>query len=175
MKKSPPFTPPPENLKQASWIQYLSYGIATSFWTGHLPASGTWGALVAWLLHNLLFPNAMTLDHWPIALGILLGVILLGIITAEIVERMTGKKDDSRITIDEVAGYLLAVLFIPAGWQYTIPAFFLARFFDILKPPPANALQDLHGGIGIMVDDVIASVYAVVLMHGGLYLIGIYQ
>jgi len=172
--KVPPFTPPPKELKNASFLQWISYFIASTGWTGHLPASGTWGALVAWALHTFLFPNAFTLQNWPMALGILFGVTLIGVICSEIVERMTSVKDDSRITVDEVAGYFLAVMFVPAGWQYTIPAFALARIFDVLKPPPANALQDLHGGIGIMIDDIIASVYAVLVMHAGIYLLGGY-
>ncbi len=174
MKKAPPFTPPPPSLWNAGWSQQASYFIATTFWTGHLPASGTWGALVAWVLHAFLFPEALTLTHWPVALAIMAGVIVIGIITAGQVERLTGRKDDSRVTVDEVAGYFLAVLFVPAGWKYTVPALILARVFDVLKPPPANALQDLHGGIGIMIDDLIASAYAVVIMHGGLYFLGVY-
>lgn len=175
IKKAPPFKFPPAELWTASWTQFIAYFLASTFWTGHLPASGTWSALVAWGLHTFLFPNAFTLANWPCAVAILLAVILIGIWTAETTERMTGVKDDSRITVDEVAGYFLAVLFVPAGWKYTIPAFILARVFDILKPPPAHALQDLHGGIGIMIDDLIASVYAVLLLHGGLYLFGVYQ
>ncbi|MBN2326726.1 MAG: phosphatidylglycerophosphatase A [Candidatus Omnitrophica bacterium] len=174
IKKCPPFTPPPPQLQNAAWDQKISYVIASTFWTGHLPASGTWGALVAWILHTFLFPNALTLENWPIALSLLGAVILIGIWTGDQVEKMTGIKDDSRVTVDEVAGYFLAVLFVPAGWQYTVPAFLLARAFDILKPPPANALQGLKGGLGIMVDDLIASVYAVLIMHFGLYLLGVY-
>lgn len=171
----PPFKFPPPELWSASWGQFISYGIASTFWTGHLPASGTWGALVAWGLHTSLFPNAFTVSNWPSALAILLAVILVGIWSAENVEKMTGIKDDSRVTVDEVAGYFLAVLFVPAGWKFTVPAFILARLFDILKPPPANALQDLHGGIGIMIDDLISSVYAVLILHAGLYLCGAYS
>lgn len=155
----------PADLSSASLQQKIHYTIATTGWTGHLPASGTWGAMVAFLLHVTLFPHAFTLDNPFLALGILILVIVVGTWVSETVERMTGKKDDSRVTVDEVAGYFLAVLFLPAGLEYTIPAFILARGFDIIKPPPANALQSLRGGVGIMVDDLIASVYALVLMH----------
>jgi phosphatidylglycerophosphatase A len=160
-----PWTNPPAELKTATPVQWLAYIIASGFGTGHLPASGTWGALLAWGLHSFLFPNAFTLEHWLLGVLLLIAVTIIGIWSAEVTERMTGVKDDRRVTIDEVAGYFLAVLFVPAGLEYTIPALALARIFDVLKPPPANKLQDLHGGIGIMIDDLIASVYAVLVMH----------
>ncbi len=156
---------PPSNLLQASWIQKIAYGLATTLGSGHLPASGTWGALVAWGIHTYFFPNAFLWENRWQGIFILLLIIVIGTWSAEVVERYTKEKDDSRITIDEVAGYCLAVMFVPAGIQYTLPAFLLARFFDIIKPPPANHLQDLHGGIGIMIDDLIASVYACACMH----------
>lgn len=167
--RMPKFTPPPGELAGAPLLQKISYLLASTFWTGHLPASGTWGALVAWLLHAFLFPKAFTLENWPSAIAILSIVIVVGTICAEMTERMTGVKDDSRVTIDEVAGYVVAVMFLPAGWMYTAPAFVLARIFDIIKPPPARRFQDLHGGIGIMIDDLIASVYVVLIMHGVIY------
>ncbi len=165
----PKFTPPPSELSNATLLQRVSYLLASTFWTGHLPASGTWGALVAWLLHAFLFPNALTFQNWPIAIAILAVVVVIGTGCAEIVERMTGVKDDSRITIDEVAGYFVAVLFLPAGWAYTAPAFVLARIFDIVKPPPARQLECFHGGFGIMIDDIAASAYVFAIMHVSIY------
>ncbi|MBI1388259.1 MAG: phosphatidylglycerophosphatase A [bacterium] len=160
----------PPDLTGASPLQRVSYFIASTFYTGSLPASGTWGALVAWAVHAFFLPHWFTWQNAPLAALTVAVIILIGTGCSEIIERMTGVKDDSRITVDEVAGYALAVLFVPAGLEYSIPAFLLARFFDILKPPPANALQELHGGIGIMLDDLIASVYALALMHVYAYL-----
>jgi len=162
----------PPQWPNATWTQKTAYFIATTAFTGHGPASGTWGALVAWALHTFLFPRAMTWAQWPTALAILIGVTAGGTVCAEITERLTGVKDDSRVNVDEVAGYFLAVLFLPAGWRYTVPAFFLARIFDILKPPPAYQFQNLHGGVGIMLDDLIASLYALGLMQGFCYWFG---
>lgn len=147
-----------------------SYCLASTFYTGSLPASGTWGALVAWLLHVLFFPELFTWANAPYAVIALLAVTIVGVYTANIVEGVTGKKDDSRITIDEAAGYYLAVLFLPAGLEYSLPAFLLARFFDILKPPPAKQLESLPGGWGVMMDDLAASLYALALMHVYAYL-----
>ncbi|HXK96073.1 MAG TPA: phosphatidylglycerophosphatase A [bacterium] len=162
----------PPQWMNATWTQKTAYLISTTGCTGHWPVSGTWGALVAWALHTWLFPRALTLAQWPVALTILLGVTVIGILCAESTERLTGVKDDPRVNVDEVAGYFWAVLFLPAGWQYTVPAFFLARVFDILKPPPAYRFQHLPGGVGIMLDDLIASLYALGVMHGICYWFG---
>ncbi len=163
--KCPPLTGFDPTLKDATYVQHFSYFIASTFWTGHLPASGTWGALIAFLLHNLFFPQLFTIENWLSGIIVIVVVAAIGIWTGDVVENMTGKKDDSRVTIDEVAGYLVAVFLIPAGWQYTIPAFVLCRIFDVAKLPPANQLQNIHGGMGIMIDDIIASIYACALLH----------
>lgn len=156
---------PPPDLSGATAVQRVSYFIASTGYTGSLPASGTWGAFVAWAAHSFLFPELFTWQNAAAGSLTLIAVIAIGTWTSDVIEKMTGDKDDSRVTVDEVAGYFLAVLFVPSGLGYTIPAFCLARFFDILKPPPANALQSLRGGAGIMVDDLIASVYALACMH----------
>ena len=70
------------------------------------------------------------------------------------------KKDPSCIVIDEFAGYMASLLFLPLSWGYIIAAFVLFRFFDILKPPPLKRLEDVfNGGFGIMADDIGAAVY----------------
>jgi|GEM_PF-117705 len=70
------------------------------------------------------------------------------------------KKDPSCIVIDEFAGYMASLLFLPLSWGYIIAAFVLFRFFDILKPPPLRRLEDVfNGGFGIMADDIGAAVY----------------
>ncbi len=155
----------PPDLSNASLKQRFAYLLGSTFYTGSLPASGTWGALVAWGLHAFLFPHAFTLENAWIGVTIFVVVTALGFWSSDVIEKMTAVKDDSRVTIDEVAGYYMAVLFVPAGLEYSVPAFFLARFFDIIKPPPANQLQNLRGGAGIMVDDLIASVYALICIH----------
>ena len=64
-----------------------------------------------------------------------------GVYCAEITERMTGVKDDSRVTIDELAGYFITVFTLPEGWYYSAAGFLLFRIMDIIKPPPAQQLQ----------------------------------
>lgn len=161
----PPLTKPDPSLRDASYFNKGAYFVATTAWTGHLPASGTWGSFVAWQVHAIFFPTAFTFENWPIALMVIAILTGVGTGVAEVVERMTGVKDDSRVNIDEVVGYCCTVLFLPAGWLYTAPAFLVCRVFDILKPPPARQFQNIHGGVGIMIDDIIAAVYAGLFMH----------
>jgi phosphatidylglycerophosphatase A len=87
-------------------------------------------------------------------------VTLVGVRAASAVERESGKQDPGYVVIDEVAGQLTALIFTPVEVWHVLLAFALFRFFDILKPPPVRQLEQLHGGLGIMVDDVAAGIYA---------------
>jgi phosphatidylglycerophosphatase A len=99
---------------------------------------------------------------------VIIVVTLVGIWAASRVERVLRIKDPGRVVVDEVAGQLIALLPVPLmspGWPYwLIPAFALFRFFDIVKPYPARKLESLHGGLGIMLDDVVAGVYAAIVV-----------
>jgi phosphatidylglycerophosphatase A len=77
------------------------------------------------------------------------------------------KQDDpSGVVWDEIVGYLVAMTFAPVGWQWMLIGFVLFRFFDILKPWPVSwADKKLHGGFGIMLDDVVAGLYAGLVLH----------
>jgi phosphatidylglycerophosphatase A len=75
-------------------------------------------------------------------------------------EGLFGKRDDGRITIDEVAGMLLSLAFLPYRLEVVVAAFLLFRVFDITKPPPARAAESLPGGLGVMADDLVAGLYA---------------
>jgi phosphatidylglycerophosphatase A len=86
------------------------------------------------------------------------------------VERVLGKKDPGVIVIDEVAGMLLSVILLPRTIPVLITAFLLFRLFDIWKPFPARESQALTGGVGVMVDDLIAGFYTLILIMGALTL-----
>ena len=75
------------------------------------------------------------------------------------VERLSGSKDTRVIVIDEFTGMLLSLYLLPARIGYISSAFLLFRFFDIVKPAPIKRLEKLHGGLGIMLDDLMAAVY----------------
>jgi phosphatidylglycerophosphatase A len=127
-------------------------------------ASGTVGSFVTvvaiWLL---------PLTPLRIAVALVV-VILVGIWAGSRVERLLGKKDPGVIVIDEVAGMLLSVILLPRTIPVLITAFLLFRLFDIWKPFPARESQALTGGVGVMVDDLIAGFYTLILIMGALTL-----
>ncbi len=129
--------------------------IATLGYLGYLPyAPGTVGSLAALLLIILFRPSD------PVLLLIFLPVFIIGTISADNVERVLGK-DSPHIIIDEFCGFLLSVFLLPMRWPYLISAFILFRFFDILKPPPIKKIErGLRGGTAIVLDDIIAAIYA---------------
>jgi phosphatidylglycerophosphatase A len=138
------------------------------FGAGYAPvASGTVGSFVTvvaiWLL---------PLTPLRIAVALVV-VVLVGIWAGSRVERLLGKKDPGVIVIDEVAGMLLSVILLPPTIPVLITAFLLFRLFDIWKPFPARESQALTGGMGVMVDDLIAGVYALVLVLGARALFGV--
>ena len=112
-------------------------------------------AVVLWLLQ--LSPPAL--------LALLVVVTVLGTWAAEQAERtLGGGKDPGAIVVDEVAGMTLAVLAVPLSLPVLLAAFLLFRVFDVLKPFPANISQRLHGGLGVMADDLVAGLYALALV-----------
>lgn len=97
-------------------------------------------------------------------LAIVFGVTMAGIWAAKRVESLLGRKDPGVVVIDEVAGQLIAFLFIPLQmglkWWMLVAGFLLFRLFDIWKPYPVRRLEALESGLGIMADDVLAGFYA---------------
>ena len=98
------------------------------------------------------------------ALGGAIVSTLIGIPAATIVARESQTKDPGFVVIDEVAGQLLSLILAPAGWKYLFASFILFRCFDILKPPPLRKLELLSEGVGIMLDDIGAGVYALLVL-----------
>ena len=90
---------------------------------------------------------------------------LIGIPAGTIVARELGKKDPSQVVIDEVAGQLIALIGAPLNWKYVLASLILFRGFDILKPPPVRQLERLPEGTGIMMDDVAAGIYALLVVQ----------
>jgi phosphatidylglycerophosphatase A len=121
-------------------------------------ASGTVGSFVT-LIALWLIPFT------TLALLVTLAIVtLVGIWAGSRVERAIGAKDPGIIVIDEVAGMLVSVLFVPRTIPVLVTAFLLFRLFDIWKPFPARQFQELHGGVGVMLDDLIAGAYALALI-----------
>jgi phosphatidylglycerophosphatase A len=103
----------------------------------------------------------------------LAAVVVVGIWASHRVEVLLERKDPGVIVIDEVAGMIVAVLLLPRTLGVVVCAFLLFRLFDIWKPFPAREAQALRGGIGVVVDDLIAGVYALVLLMGARMLFGV--
>jgi phosphatidylglycerophosphatase A len=87
-------------------------------------------------------------------------LVVAGAWSARLAERALGVEDPGPVVIDEVAGMLVSLLFLPGTWPVILAAFFAFRVFDIVKPWPAGRLEDVPGGWGVMADDVMAGVYA---------------
>lgn len=145
-------------------IKPLSHTLATFFYIGYLqPASGTWSSLAALILWVLIPLKSFTFH----ALLILV-TFSIGVVVSTKVEQVATNDDPSFIVIDEVTGMWTALLFI-SGIYWKENLFFLAlifllfRFFDILKLPPIKKAESIKGGFGIMLDDIIAGIYAGVL------------
>ena len=92
-------------------------------------------------------------------------VIAIGIPAATLEARGCGKKDPSHVVIDEVAGQLITLIGCPIVWQALLAGFILFRVFDIVKPPPVRSLERLPEGTGIVVDDVGAGVYGLIVLQ----------
>ena len=134
---------------------------STLFGVGYFPkAPGTAGTLVAavvyWLLPNSFFGS---LNSNFIALGSVLILSFFSVFFISKAERKLGH-DNGKIVIDEFFGYFIAIAFLPKTIIVLIISFFLFRIFDIFKPEPVNMLQKLPAGWGVMADDLMAGVYA---------------
>jgi phosphatidylglycerophosphatase A len=118
---------------------------------------------------------AIWLLPWtPLGLGVAVVVVtLVGIWAGSRVERVLGRKDPGVIVIDEVAGMFLSMILLPRTIPVLVTAFLLFRLFDVWKPFPARESQALTGGVGVMVDDLIAGLYALVLIMGARALFGV--
>jgi phosphatidylglycerophosphatase A len=124
--------------------------------------------LLWWLLASHLSSAA----RLPVILLLIGVVVAVGIPASTREARGCGKKDPSHVVIDEVAGQLVALIACPILWQPLVAGFILFRVFDIVKPPPVRNLERLPEGTGIVVDDLGAGVYALIvlqlLLHFGL-------
>jgi len=128
------------------------------------PGPGTWASLTAAIIW-FLAARAAHLSTIGLAIATAVAGIaatLIGIPAGSIVERESGQEDPGHVVIDEVAGQWIALIACPVEIRHALLAFALFRLFDITKPWPARQLERLHGGLGIMLDDVAAGMYALV-------------
>jgi len=158
-------------LPAVSWYEI----VATGFFSGYLPkAPGTWGSLFAILIFFLtarLLPNEglfkigfFSVSWYAIVLGVF--STILGIVSSGMLADEWKSDDPGEIVIDEFAGIFFACAFITPTPVGLAAAFVLFRIFDIAKPGPIKTIQDLPGGRGIVLDDVLAGIAAAPLAFG---------
>lgn len=130
--------------------------LASFFFLGYAPiASGTVGTLAAFVM--VLFLK----NNWIAYAIVMVSLIVLGICVSTEAEHLYKEKDSHKIVIDEVAGYFVTMFLIPSmTLGVMVIGFFLNRIFDMLKPYPIRKIEELPGGFGIMLDDVLAGVYS---------------
>ena len=149
-------------------MKYLALTLSTWFGCGYFPkgpgTAGSLGAIVvAWLLRNTMWqaPTLVVIFFLP------------AILSAGATARITGKKDPQIVVIDEVIGQWIALsasffrghALHHVSWVYVLCAFLLFRAFDIWKPWPVRELEKLPGGFGIVLDDVMAGIYAALVLY----------
>lgn len=141
-----------------AWIVGTFFGLGTL-----KPGPGTFGSIgatVVWFLVTRRLPFSAI--PW-VTLGMAIAATAVGIPAATRVARESGRKDPQIVVIDEVAGQWLALMFSTPTLPLTLMGLLLFRLFDILKPPPVRALEKLPEGTGIVVDDLAAGVYALIV------------
>lgn len=150
-------------------MNQLIMAIATGMFIGRIPmAPGTWASLAA-LLPWLLIRNLSL----PVYLAVLATVFVIGFFAAGSAEKILDQPDSGAIVIDEILGMFITLTQAPAHPAAWILGFIFFRIFDILKPFPVSWFdQHIHGGIGIMMDDVAAGIYALLCLQLSWLLVG---
>lgn len=141
-------------------IDRIARMIATFFYIGEIPvAPGTVASFAGALISISVSHNI------ALSVGVFFFLLIIGFFAADRLEKVLGKHDPSCIVIDEVVGVMLALFLLPITPKVFIIAFFLFRAFDMFKIYPANRLEDIKGGVGIISDDLLAGLYTNILMQ----------
>lgn len=136
--------------------------IATFLGIGYVgKGGGTIAAAVLCIIWMILPAGGLT-DHWQIFITAI--VCIFGVWSGNVVDAIWGK-DSSKVVIDEVAGMLITLLFIPVTWKYVLTGLLLFRFFDIAKPLFIRKMEKFPKGWGVMADDVVAGIYAHIILQ----------
>ena len=149
-------------------LHFLSLG----FGSGLMPkAPGTFGTLAAIPVYIMM--SELSLVFF---VAITLLITLVGIYLADYTSKALGVHDHSGIVIDEIAGYLITMIAVPYDWVWIVTGFIFFRIFDILKPWPISWLDKrVKGGFGIMIDDVLAGVFALLCVHLTIYFVSLFS
>jgi phosphatidylglycerophosphatase A len=141
-------------------INFIEKFFGSGFYTGFIPfASGTFGSIAGLVIYYI--PG---FDKPVVIISAIVLFTIYGIYLGAKFEKVYGK-DPAQCTIDEVVGMWISLLFLPKRIIISLTAFLIWRVMDILKPFPARQSEKLPGGLGIMIDDVIAGIYSLIIVH----------
>jgi len=141
----------------------LGVAVATCGGVGYAPvAPGTFGSAAG----LLVFWALRAAGSAPLEAAVIVALFLAGVWGGSVAERHFGRTDPGHVVIDEVVGMLVTLAFVPVGPGGILAGFFIFRALDIVKPWPARRFERLHGGLGIMADDVMAGVYGNLVLRG---------
>ena len=138
---------------------------STFFFVGFAPvAPGSFGTLAGVVVCLALY------NHWIVYSIVFLVLTVIGVWSAQETETLLGKKDPGCVVIDEVVGIMVTFFMIPFSWPIIIVGYFLFRAVDMFKIYPANRLETMGGGVGIVADDLLAGLYANLILQAALFL-----
>ena len=151
----------PHDVSKKIWQDPACF-MAFGFGSGLMPyAPGTWGTLAAIPIYLLL-----ALTPFYVYCSVVLACFFLGIVICNKTSKILGVHDYGGIVWDEIVGFLLTMTLAPTGLVWILIGFILFRIFDIWKPYPINVVdKQVHGGLGIMLDDVLAAIPAWVILQ----------
>jgi len=156
----------PDAFRKTGFSGKAALILATWFGSGLMPVTpGTFGTLAA-------IPFVMLLGYvggWYNGLGLII-ITTVAIWTSQRSHDLLGRADPSEVVIDEVAGFSVTMFLLPLSWESVGLGCILFRFFDIIKPWPVRKAEGLKGGWGIVLDDLLAGIYAHLILRGVLWL-----
>jgi phosphatidylglycerophosphatase A len=153
-------------MKQINWFEKI---IGSGFYTGYIPiASGTFGSIAAIIIY--IIPG---FEKLYVIIPAIIVFFVYGLFVSSKFEKIYGK-DPSQCTVDEFVGTWIALIALPKTLLIILTSFLIWRLLDIIKPFPAGKSENLNGGLGIMVDDVISGFYSLIIVHLIVYTFGVY-
>ena len=135
---------------------------ASFFGVGYVPvAPGTLASAIIVLLYKFILHRL----SWPFYLLLFFGLFVCGVFVSDAFSRMVKREDPRTVVIDEAAGQLLALFLLNPQWTLCAANFVLFRLFDIIKPFPIKRVETFPRGFGIMLDDIVAAIFAGILVN----------
>jgi phosphatidylglycerophosphatase A len=149
-------------------ITRLAVFVCTFGYVGYFPvAPGTAGSIAGLALYALLrWAGA----GWTLDAALIVVLFAAGVWSGTHAERHFGTTDPGPGVIDEVVGMLITLVLLPVSWKVAVAGFLVFRVLDVVKPYPASRFERLHGGLGMMADDVMSAVYSNLLLQGTVWI-----